>query len=40
MENELLTLKKELEEKLNECQKEADVLNQIMLVKKVALPKF
>ena len=27
MENELLTLKKELEEKLNECQKEADVLN-------------
>ena len=26
MENELLTLKKELEEKLNECQKEADVL--------------
>ena len=27
MENELLTLKKELVEKLNECQKEADVLN-------------
>lgn len=27
MENELLTLKKELESKLNECQKEADVLN-------------
>lgn len=27
MGNELLTLKKELEEKLNECQKEADVLN-------------
>ena len=27
MDNELLTLKKELEEKLNECQKEADVLN-------------
>lgn len=27
MENELITLKKELEEKLNECQKEADVLN-------------
>ena len=27
MENELITLKKELEEKLNDCQKEADVLN-------------